>query len=1350
MMTKDSVVSASSVERPEGKIAFQYIDESRNYIHVFGEPGVGKTTILDRVQRQYSEDAVLVRRNIRANHDINEVFRVVHHALFDALPEEKKEDGRKLMGGTITSPVGGAGLSYGTEEAEASRAQLEYRDSLQDLGGLLPDEQTLLVCIDDVHELSENEREIRGAIQEASELLPSNAVLITAGRLSWEALETSVSLSMFTEEQTVDFLQEVFPQSGTEEILQIHEQLGGHPMYIGLLAESNSGGELPEIPEHEVREEIEGRYLEFLGPDERRLLLATAPLEELNEEVCTQVIPDQYGFDQIAVSDILESLSTRTVVQEIGRNADGLKIYRVHDVFREYLQDRSSQLEASQRKACTYFAEKLIRSADEESTMETEVEYVTSLANHLSDSVISSETEVLCRLIEQTIADDKLRFYPSSLLISEFKGQDATQLPDAVVDSILSSVSESCNLANDFYDVDLDHSWAELQFERGAFADPDNNLLSYLNRTTETHPSFIGTVAEEIETDNERTLRFLIAIGEDLPVGDAAVIGRCAAEWIREKEGAYGYLAPQALKLVTYLVENDEYDVALGILDEVLKPRDVGDTDQLDLEQGMMGYNLTETIDDIFDGLIRERGKEFVDILDSNLDLALQQENGEYAMVAGLDSLDSLNYTDGMRGKLEEVVLEYFVRATTAWIEKDPSDDERKEFVKELLKRPTAFRRVGLYTLGEYPESFKDLAETELSDEANYQTQSPDQEFYHALSEGFEYLSNDVQNSICKIIVEGPYTDSIEDRATQLAEQGDESASYFEKRIRETWQRDRLCLIREHLDEEYSDRLDELLDKYGEPDRVPSETLLPEVTGGHVRQRGPEETEELREQPAEEVLSAATEWEPPETNHWETGDEGQLEEQNHLGFSRQLSELIKENPQRYAREISVLEDANPRYAEAAFRAFRDILDDGEVFPWESIVDLGQVIVDSPTDWSSHSRLNLAMLINRGIAAEETDFPEDVESEVQDILLVLLDDPDPDRERDQPSEGAAGHGDPVHVAINSVRPMALNAYITFLVWQDDQSEGTLDPTLFEPVEPRIQEDPSLAVRSVIGRRFGTLYDLDSGFVESHLDGIFPRSEDPTSVRRFTAAWNSYARKNYYLDEDWIRPCYYYAIRLLESNGDREYQIDIPSTAAHIASFYLFEDESFEDDESMISQFYNVASGSDAAELASVVSSSIGNTPVEERWDKIRELWEWRLSVADPDTESYEDEIWDFLSCVKNSSASTLDQEKELVSRSLPYITDRTYHWRQVEEWFAEQSDPHPNVAVSLYKELVDAVPCGEWSSTARTSQEENRSRLYRNAEATGGDTLQSVLDISDQFAAENRQMDREFLKDHLPK
>jgi hypothetical protein len=1343
-MTEDSVFLADSVSRPEEEIIVQYIQERESPIHIFGEPGVGKTTILERVITDGIADLDVNKRNIRANHSLNDLFREVCHALFAALPEDKKEEGRQFAGLSVSSPVGGAGVSFESVEAEASRAQFGYRDSLLGLSELFPEDQRLLICIDDVHELSDDERAIRDAIQEADDTLPSEVVLITAGRLAWGDLETAVSLSMFAEEQTVTFLQDVFPEISAERARTIHDQLGGHPLYIGLLAESDVDQELPDIPEREVQQEIEQRYFGFLEPDERRLLLATAPLDELNEELCTQVVSEEYGFDRITVGDILDSLSTRTVVQTIGRNADGLQTFKIHDVFREFLQERSDHIEIARRGACIYYAEKLIQLVDENRTFETEIDYVTSWSTHLSDHAINEESHLIAQLIEETVADDGLRFYPLSLLIREFKKRDATALPDEIVESVLDSVDASCSMANDFYDTDLDHSWAELLFQDGAFTNPDSNLISYLGRTTETQPTFIRRVAEEIDTDDNRTLRFLISIGRDLPIDDAALIGQQAAIWIQDDE-AYGYLASHTLRLASYLAENGEYDVPLEMLEAILEPRD---GDQLDIDQGMVRYNLTTMLDENFDALISERGEKLIRVFASKLTAALDQYADRARSVAARTSFADLHYVEDNRGSLEEILLEYFVRAVTAWVAETTSGNEQNELVEQLLSEPTLLRRVGFYVLSEHPESFEETIQNELTTTENYREHQSQYEFYLVLSSGFEYLDDAAQAQVCEIIEDGPYTDSVEDQAARMAERGEESASYFEQRIRETWRRDRLYMIREHLEGEYSDQLDKLVEKYGEPDQLPSRTPQPTVSGGMVRERGPVETEELREQSAEEVLTTAVEWEPPESDLWDTLEDDQLEEQNYLGFSRQLRELIMEDPQRYAREISVLEDANPRYAEAAFRAFSELVDDGETFPWESIIELGQVITASPTSWSGQVRTNLAKLINKGIAADAIEFPAGTESAVESILRTLLTDSDPDADRDQPSEGMAGYGDPVQVAINSVRPMAVNAYITYLSWQDDHTEDALSQDIFDPIRDRIREDPSLAVRSVIGRRFGRLYSLDPDLIEEHLTDIFPRDTDLDGRQRFIAAWNSYTASNRYWDDDSFRPYYRHALNLLDTDEDQAYQIAIRSTTAHVVSIYLFEDEDIADEDSLMRQFYDVVDRDGAKELASTMSSSMGNDNVEEQWKKIRELWSWRLDTLDPDDEANGAEVYQFLDCVRNSTKTTLEEENILIGRSLPFVAHQNHHWRRIEEWLAEQSTSYPVVAIDLYDELVEAVPCEDWSAIARNSEEENRSQLYESAAAAGSDPLQTALDIADQFAAENNQMDREFLEQHL--
>ncbi|SNR43165.1 AAA family ATPase [Halorubrum vacuolatum] len=1347
-MTENGVSSSDAISRPEEEIIAQYIEHNKEVVHIVGEPGVGKTTVLDHIEEELDGEIRVDRRNIQANHNLDELFRKLCRALFNALPEGKKEEGRKFAGLSVSTPIGGGGVSFESHEAEASRAQFGYKDSLLGLSDLFPEDQSLIVCVDDVHELSEDKRKVQGAIQEAAEELPSNVILITAGRLALDEIDATVSLSMFTEEQTITFLQNATDVT-TEDAHAVHDQLGGHPLYLGLQTEANSDDDLLDIPEKKIQKEIKRRYFEFLTADERRLLLATASLEELNEELCTRVASRAHGFDRVKVGEILDSLNTRTVVQTLGTNADGLQIFKVHDVFRDFLEARSDHTETAHVGACVYHAEKLIKLVDDHRTFEIEINHVTSWISHLSESTLEEEQDLLTDLIETTISDEGLRFYPSSILLDEFKQHDPAELPDTIVKAILSSVETSCNMANHFYDRDLDPSWVEFLFEEGKFTDPHNNLITYLGRTAETRPSFVQQVAQELETDNLRTQRFFLSLSRDLPVNNAAVVGQQALTWVQDDE-AYGYLGSYAIRLASYLIEHDEYDVALEILDVMLMPRE---GNQLDVDQGMIRYNLTELFDEHFDELLQERGGELLGMFTTNLITALQQrteEEEKYGTVADQISFADLNFVENKRGSLAEILLDYSVQAMTAWVNINPTSDQKTEFVEWLLDQHTVLQRIGLYVLSEFPEAFVTQISDEVTNEQKYHEQQSHYEFYLAFEKGYEHLDHRAQQRVCGIIENGPYADDVENRAERLAAREEESASYFEQRIREKWKRDRFYLIRDYLDDPYIAQLDELLEKHGEPDRPPSRGRQPvRMHGGVVRQYGPEKTDKLRDQPAEEVLTTAVKWEPPESERWNTGETVQLEERSHRGFSSQLGELIKEDPQRYAREISVLEDAHSQYAEAAFRAFRDLIDDGETFPWDSILALGQAITTSPTAWSERSKTNLAMLINRGIAADTTAFPDGFESQIEDVLSTLSTDPDPVPERDQPAEGMAGHGDPATVAINSVRPMAVNAYITYLAWKDEQTETQLDELFFDPIEERILEDQSLAVRSVIGRRFGTLYRLNTQFIKDHLDDIFTRGTDQPAQRQFIAAWNSYTAYNRYWDSELFREYYFHALSLLDADKDAAYQIEARSTTAHVASIYLFENDDLSDDESLINHFYHIADREAVKELASTLASSMGNEEVEDQWSKIRDLWEYRLNVVDPDTEDHDTEIRYFLDCVRSATTTTLKDEESRILQSLPFVAKHTHHWRRIEGWLAEQAADCPVVTIKIYDELVDAVTCGEWSSIARTSQEDHRSYLYECAEDAGEEALQTALDIADQFAAENNKMDTEFLESHLP-
>ena len=1342
-----------SIQRPEMEVIGQYIENDVAIIHIAGQPGVGKTTTLNRIKSLFEDEFAVDIRNIRPNHSLNDLFRQICHAVYDHLPDELKEERRRLTGFSV-GPIGG--VSWGYSEPEANRPQLGYRDNLIELSELFPDNDPLLICIDDVHELGDDERAIRGAIEEAADTLPSDVILITAGRISLRGVGTSISLETFTQEQTEIMLREAFPEIPDGDIQQIHQQLGGHPLYLGLLVESNESVADLRIPEEDVYAEIEERYLQSLSTDEARLLQALAPLRELDESVATRVLPDEYEFDRVDVAELLESLSTHTIVQTTGRNHEGLQTYKVHDVFREFLSDRWDKTGQTEEKAFQYYARIIIELTPEDRTLETEVNLLTTCIDFLSDPVLQSQSDTISALTSHVIAEGGFEFYPSTILASQFKTRETSHLPEDIVESVLESVSSRVDVANDFYDETLDISWARYQFEQGAFETPSKVLIGYLGRITEEHPDFVSDVIAEIDIEDWRQQRYLISVGSDLPGDNASVVAERAVEWLDDTQ-VYHELAGYALDLVSHLCSHEEFDAALELLDTVLAPRTELEGEQLKGNQGMTRYYLIKTFEDSFDDLLDAKGIEFIEVLLSNLDTALRSgDDGvtEHAVIVRHRPVTELEFVEDNWGELKHLLLEYSTRAVISWVGMDPGDADRRAHVSDLLDGDITFNRIGFSVLAEYPAVLNDLIEAELTDVENYRRLEIGvaYEFYRMLHSGVSHLDEDVRSDVCEIIFNGPYI-GFEQHAERMAEREDEPASYFEQRLEEKWRRDRLFLIQSHLPEAYAEELDELLHKYGEPEQLPTEPLGGIGRGGFIKQRGPEEIDELRDRPPAEVLDTAVEWQPSGSSEWMTSESGELEEWSHVGFSRQIRSLIKEQPERYAREISVLEDANHQYSAEAFRAFRDLLDDGQTFPWASVVELGDAIADNSETEGTRSRTNLAMLINKGIAADETDFPEGFELDVRRILRRLISDPDPDPDWDRPDEGMAGHGDPVQVAINSVRPMALNAFITFTWWTTQHADGKPDRELLDVIEERAIEDESLAVRSVIGRRFLTLRAFDQDRFESRLDEIFPTDSSTEGKLRFIAAWNSFVR-NHTLWEGYevLLPHYLHAIELLDNPPSKAYRIEVRSTAAHVVSSYLFGDEPLDDEESLIRRFYDVGSSEAAKELGIVLANGMGNPNVEKEWPAIRKLWDWRLDLieneASTDYQDHSNEFRQFLDCVRDSNTVDLHGEQDRVERSIPIVISGNRNWRFVEDWIIDASDTSPGPAVEVYELMVEAVPDEDWSTTARMSNNDNRERLYENAAAEGGVTLRIARRIANQFASKGYEVDRIFLDEHF--
>ncbi|MFP9061719.1 ATP-binding protein [Natrialbaceae archaeon A-chndr2] len=1349
-MNDERSIQDRYLTRPEiEKQVFELISEDQSLIHLSGEPGIGKTWMLRRIQWEYEPEIEVVSRNLGAHSSVKDLYRVLFSAIVEKLPDDFKEEGRKLAGLSASAAGFGAGIELESTSAKVPSMNVDHRDSLMQVSKHLPDNNQFLICLDDIHNLHSDSDVVRDAVKEAAGLTPSNVQLVTAGRYRFNQFEREIRIDSFTKDQSTGLLRQEFPDLKAREEQKIYDRLGGHPLYIGLLIETNQNSNSPKIPKGDVYEELEQRYLNSLTEEEEMVLTQTSPLFVLNKQVVSAVLPD--NVTKFTVRRTLKDLENRVIVQSLGRNENHENEYKIHDVFREYLLNGIDECVKKKvhKNAFEYYSERILQLQKDSVDLHVEAGIVSSCLPHISENVAKKQSEAVRKLVASGLDPDGLNHYPAILILDEIKHWDANVLDEELIETVISKLENRNKIARLFFDEELHISWADKLFEEDWFKDPDNLALSYLNSITDQYPEVVIDAIKEADTDDSNVHRFLISISRDLPASEIAKVTPKLADWVETTED-YLRVSNPALRLHRHLCENQEYKASLTLIDPVLTPRSESSGQQFKQGIGISPYSITKDFGGTFDQLLEAKPRELVELLESKLRSAVSTDNDrKHRYLAQREPVSELSYSDlETSPSLDKLILEYFVESSTYWIDLDPDTAERQEFIERLLRSALALRRTGFYHLSRYPDVFTEIVAVQLTDEENYRDETPEYEFCCLLQNGFKHLENDEQQTVTKIITEGPYTD-IEDQAKWYADNEDQ-ISEIQTEIIRTWHRDRLTLIQNYLNKELSEYHEELVDEYGEPETALTDSRDLEARGGAIKQRGPEPLEKLKQQKPETLLKKAVSWVPPETNHWSETEGNELEEYNHTGFARQLGELISESPNQFAEEIVILRDGPSQYISEAFREFRDVLDEEQDFEWESIIELAQEVNSEPEEWSKGTRTNLADLLNKGIYKEHTSFPKGFESEVQQILLTMIEDPDPEPVPKQDVDSDLVQKN--HSTLNtfSVRTRSLNALITYAWYRNVNYGEKLGSEINAGIADRITSDPSLVVKSVVGRRLGRLWNIEEDFVRKYLDQIFPRSTDSYS-RKFFVPWNEYVSYHYFWDIDVLRPYYIYAIEYMENEED-ERDRAAKGTASHIAAAYIFGDEELEDSQSLISRYFKNSS-KESAEfvISSIASKASKDDELEEYWPEIQDLWEYRLRSFENGPEENLPEVSElksFFDCVKELDCATLSSEENRISWSLQFFSDYTVYWRIIEEWLATESEKYPEAAIRLYRDLVSIVPDESWANTARTSQEEHRETLYENAAKANEDARQAAFNVANRFVLEGHSLDREFLDDQF--
>lgn len=339
-----------SDERSQLRSAFE---NNTDHVHVYGEPGIGKSTLVEQTLDGPLASVADGRITVREMFTPELVEKEALEELRD-LASTKDEAQSRTAGWSISIPLPGIGGGGGGRTLDERERDIHKLQSLSE--GF---EKRAILWMDDVQKIAEKQRTVRDCIAALSDALPESITLVTSGRTPLRCADTTIELQPLSAEETGVFLRSTFPDLPDETTKEIHEQVDGHPYSLELLVEAADSPEDLELPEGDVYSFIEDEYLDTLSRDEERFVRQTSPLTDLDESLCAAVVSD---VDRTAVRQILTSLRHNAVIRVIDRNDTGERIYSMHDLLQRNLYNRLDNEEELHRRAFQYYVRDVIDS----------------------------------------------------------------------------------------------------------------------------------------------------------------------------------------------------------------------------------------------------------------------------------------------------------------------------------------------------------------------------------------------------------------------------------------------------------------------------------------------------------------------------------------------------------------------------------------------------------------------------------------------------------------------------------------------------------------------------------------------------------------------------------------------------------------------------------------------------------------------------------------------------------------------------------------------------------------------------------------------------------------------------
>lgn len=379
------------------------------------------------------------------------------------------------------------------------------------------------------------------------------------------------------------------------------------------------------------------------------------------------------------------------------------------------------------------------------------------------------------------------------------------------------------------------------------------------------------------------------------------------------------------------------------------------------------------------------------------------------------------------------------------------------------------------------------------------------------------------------------------------------------------------------------------------------------------------------------ISKLKSEWTPEKLNEQFKNDDF-LSPRGVEGLGDAIKDDVKKRTDEYLKEINLFFDRDvihPSYVYSLLRGIEEMLRNKQslgLTQIAQILGLFKKIEDSGkinafkrkddkswlADWIEVHKVmtDILLFILEDKEKREEIYKQHRESLKNLIAYLFTIKDSPTKEHEKPE-----YGEPYHIAINSVRG---RAYEAFTVFAEGDGKNLADD--IKIMYKQVLQDDSLAVHFVIGRYLAFFYFRDQDFITSLLSEIFPKDE---IVKKdiYLASWEGYLSNTLYDKVFAVLSDYYkHAIKLdPKTYTERKYSKGLDeSLAIHIALAFAHLGLEFNDP--LFVQFWNTPNTKRHQEFISFIGRScLTRDQAGDKWleenkvskEKLLKFWDWAL-------------------------------------------------------------------------------------------------------------------------------------------